>query len=198
MGEIQEGAYIFLRKCVPAAVLPHCQFGATELTVWNDAHFFGISNFRIAKAPSDEQLDSQEDEGPSDFYFGAPAVSINLLRVCRAMQLRKPVLLEGSPGVGNSTLIAALAKASGHNLVRINLSEQTDISDLFGSDLPAAGSEDDTRCAHMQSLHNRYGNCLVSRLTRILFFTLPVPNLVGQMGSFCVPSKTATGSYSMN
>lgn len=37
---------------------------------------------------------------------------------------------------GNSSLITALASASGHKLVRINLSEQTDISDLFGSDLP--------------------------------------------------------------
>lgn len=34
------------------------------------------------------------------------------------------------------SLISALAAASGHNLVRINLSEQTDISDLMGSDLP--------------------------------------------------------------
>lgn len=33
-------------------------------------------------------------------------------------------------------MISALALASGHNLVRINLSEQTDISDLMGSDLP--------------------------------------------------------------
>ena len=36
-------------------------------------------------------------------------------------------------------MIAALAKASGHNLVRINLSEQTDISDLMGSDVPYSG-----------------------------------------------------------
>eukprot|EP00980_Cylindrotheca_fusiformis_P010227 scaffold2271_cov130-Cylindrotheca_fusiformis.AAC.22 len=34
------------------------------------------------------------------------------------------------------SLITALAAASGHKLVRINLSEQTDIADLMGSDLP--------------------------------------------------------------
>lgn len=41
------------------------------------------------------------------------------------------------------SLISALAAASGHNLVRINLSEQTDISDLMGSDLPYS-SENET------------------------------------------------------
>jgi midasin len=39
------------------------------------------------------------------------------------------------------SLITALAKASGHKLVRINLSEQTDITDLMGSDLPVQDSE---------------------------------------------------------
>ena len=55
------------------------------------------------------------------------------------MQLPKPILLEGSPGVGKTSLVSALAKAAGHNLVRINLSEQTDMMDLLGADLPADG-----------------------------------------------------------
>ena len=57
------------------------------------------------------------------------------------MQLTKPILLEGSPGVGKTSLIAALARASGHALVRINLSEQTDMMDLLGADLPADGGD---------------------------------------------------------
>ena len=40
------------------------------------------------------------------------------------------------------SLISALAAASGHNLVRINLSEQTDISDLMGNDLPSSSDND--------------------------------------------------------
>jgi midasin (ATPase involved in ribosome maturation) len=40
--------------------------------------------------------------------------------------------------LGKTTLIAALAKAIGKPLTRINLSEQTDLMDLFGSDVPVS------------------------------------------------------------
>lgn len=42
-----------------------------------------------------------------------------------------PVLLEGSPGVGKTSLIVALGKFSGHKVVRINLSEQVSSSQNF-------------------------------------------------------------------
>ncbi|CAM9976159.1 unnamed protein product, partial [Ectocarpus fasciculatus] len=76
-----------------------------------------------------------------DFSVQAPTTSENLRRVLRALQIRKAVLLEGSPGVGKTSLISALAAATGHELVRINLSEQTDVSDLFGSDLPVPDTD---------------------------------------------------------
>jgi ATPase family associated with various cellular activities (AAA) len=47
------------------------------------------------------------------FDFGAPTTARNAGRVLRALQLRKAVLLEGSPGVGKTSLVAALAAASG-------------------------------------------------------------------------------------
>nr|XP_009757416.1 PREDICTED: midasin [Nicotiana sylvestris] len=75
------------------------------------------------------------------FELLAPTTRRNAFRVLRAMQLAKPVLLEGSPGVGKTSLIVALGKFSGHTVVRINLSEQTDIMDLFGSDLPVEADE---------------------------------------------------------
>ncbi|XP_011501204.1 PREDICTED: midasin-like [Ceratosolen solmsi marchali] len=97
------------------------------------SQFFGISPFFIPRGP-----DSQ-DEASLSFTFRAPTTERNTLKLLRALQLRKPVLLEGSPGVGKTSLVSALAKASGHTCLRINLSDQTDVSDLFGADLPVEG-----------------------------------------------------------
>lgn len=41
------------------------------------------------------------------------------------MQLGRPLMLEGEPGVGKTSLVTALAAASGHRVTRINLSEHT-------------------------------------------------------------------------
>ncbi|PHH91405.1 hypothetical protein CDD83_603 [Cordyceps sp. RAO-2017] len=75
------------------------------------------------------------------FAFHAPTTRLNAMRVLRALQVHKPILLEGSPGVGKTSLVAALAQACGRPLTRINLSDQTDLMDLFGTDVPVEGEE---------------------------------------------------------
>lgn len=75
------------------------------------------------------------------FSMEAPTTMANAMRIIRALQLKKPLLLEGSPGVGKTTLVAALAQAVGFPLTRLNLSEQTDLMDLFGSDVPVEGAD---------------------------------------------------------
>ncbi|XP_063981633.1 midasin-like isoform X2 [Diachasmimorpha longicaudata] len=106
---------------------------ATDPELKSD-ELFGVAPFYIPVGPSGKL----DDIG---FTFTAPTTGGNALKVLRALQLKKPLLLEGSPGVGKTSLISAIAKASGHSLLRINLSDQTDVSDLFGADLPLEGGK---------------------------------------------------------
>lgn len=95
--------------------------------------FVRIGEFSVARMPS-----GVDD---SAFAFDAPTTKMNLMRVIRALAVNKPVLLEGNPGVGKTTLVSALALACGRPLTRINLSDQTDLMDLFGTDVPVEGAE---------------------------------------------------------
>ncbi|KHJ30857.1 putative denitrification regulatory protein nirq protein [Erysiphe necator] len=76
-----------------------------------------------------------------NYAFEAPTTKLNSMRIVRALQVRKPILLEGNPGVGKTTLITALARVCNQSLTRINLSEHSDLTDLFGSDVPVANAE---------------------------------------------------------
>ncbi|XP_040596448.1 midasin isoform X2 [Mesocricetus auratus] len=96
---------------------------------------WGVHPFFIPRGPV------LNGHGIPDYALSAGTTAMNAQRLLRAAKLNKPILLEGSPGVGKTSLVAALAKASGNTLVRINLSEQTDITDLFGADLPVEGGK---------------------------------------------------------
>jgi midasin len=98
---------------------PHLIHSSTELV---------LGDFTLPRSTK-----PSEDTG---FTFHAATTRVNAMRVFRALQLTKPLLIEGNPGVGKTTLVTAIAKAVGRRLVRINLSDQTDLMDLFGSDVP--------------------------------------------------------------
>lgn len=90
-----------------------------------------IGPFALKRAPS-----ALPDRA---YNLQAPTTLRNALKIARALQLPRPILIEGSPGVGKTTLVAAIAQACGMPLTRINLSDQTDLMDLFGSDVPVEG-----------------------------------------------------------
>lgn len=68
--------------------------GADESFETQNSGTFGAFPFYITVGP----LSIPE----ARFNMAAPTTSLNTFRVLRAMQLRKPVLLEGSPGVGKT------------------------------------------------------------------------------------------------
>ncbi|KAJ6263239.1 hypothetical protein Dda_1800 [Drechslerella dactyloides] len=121
------------RNCVnhlSGLVGESCDLSSLETTsVRISPDFFQVGAFGISRKACDSEK--------IPFDFNASTTSLNAMRVMRAMQLEKPILLEGQPGVGKTSLITALAAVAGIPLVRINLSEETDMMDLFGSDVPA-------------------------------------------------------------
>lgn len=70
----------------------------------NDS-FVGLEPFFISKG--------KENINVEDFIFSAPTTCSNVLKLLRGLQMNKAILLEGSPGVGKTSLVSSLAKASG-------------------------------------------------------------------------------------
>eukprot|EP00796_Vickermania_ingenoplastis_P012973 gene12973-8827_t len=108
----------------------------------------GGKALRCDERPIWEVVDGMEEPRlpphlQSRFFFGAPATRRNLSKLMRSMILHKAVLLEGSPGVGKTSIVEALGAALSIRVVRINLSEQTDIMDLFGTFLPQPNEEEE-------------------------------------------------------
>lgn len=109
----------FLKAQIEAVFGPESGDEAAMEVAENRENCFGIEPFFIAKGLAGT------NQGVENFTFTAPTTASNTVKLLRSLQLRKPLLLEGSPGVGKTSLVSALAKSSGHKLLRINLSEQT-------------------------------------------------------------------------
>ena len=106
------------------------EYNASPSLHWN-SHQLQVGHFSLARFFG--------TASSLQYSLQAPTARLNAMKIARALQLRKPILLEGSPGVGKTTLISTLAQAIGIPLTRINLSDQTDLMDLFGSDVPLEG-----------------------------------------------------------
>jgi len=116
----------------------------------DDTKHFGITPFLLEKQILQEDininpnsfkkmdLDYGKDTNnlKQSFVFTSTNIKDNLLKVVRALSTKKPILIEGSPGVGKTTIIQNIAKKINKKIYRINLSEHTDMIDLIGSDFP--------------------------------------------------------------
>lgn len=100
---------------------------------------FSLDESALRLGPFSLEVSRETNENPN-FSMQAPTAKANALKIVRGLQLPKPILIEGSPGVGKTTLVVVLAQMVGVPLTRINLSEQTDLMDLFGSDVPIDGA----------------------------------------------------------
>ena len=125
--EIKVDALLKLREMVPIGPEGPSSYGSNH----DMDRFIQLGPFAIPKGP--------EKPVPHSYDIQAPTTRDNAMRVVRASQLSKPILLEGSPGVGKTSLITTLANICGYHLCRINLSDQTELADLFGADLPVDG-----------------------------------------------------------
>ncbi|ETB59795.1 hypothetical protein YYC_03183 [Plasmodium yoelii 17X] len=110
------------------------QFDKTDNFIFTKK-YLKINNFEIKfKKKLLNNLENISND--NNFVFDTPNIKINLFKIIRAMQLNNSILLEGSPGVGKTCIINILAKLTKNKLIRINLSECTDIYDFIGSYFP--------------------------------------------------------------
>ena len=93
----------------------------------------GTSYYSLSKKPEAATVETK-------FAFNAETTRTNLMKLLRAYTLDKPILIEGPPGVGKTALVEQVAKVTGRKLVRVNLSEQTDMMDLLGSEYPTSAN----------------------------------------------------------
>lgn len=96
---------------------------------------FRFDSFTILRRK--ETLSNGSGQNVSSFSFESPNTIRNTARLARGMCVgSRPILLEGPPGCGKSSLIEALSSSARYPFLRINLSESTEMSDLVGSDAP--------------------------------------------------------------
>ncbi|OII77422.1 hypothetical protein cand_009130 [Cryptosporidium andersoni] len=96
-----------------------------------------IGPFKIRRLCQNDNYKIWKRKSTKDrFTLCAPTSLRNIACVLRAMSIQKPILLEGSPGIGKTASVGIISKMIGMKLHRINLSEQTDLTDLFGCEIP--------------------------------------------------------------
>ena len=112
---------------------PAVQAGGVDLAV-------GRATLPLVNPAAGEQVLAAAAGSTSRFAATGHALR-NMERVAAAACLGEPVLLVGETGTGKTTLVQQIAKLVGAKLVVLNLSQQTDSSDLLGGFRPIQPAE---------------------------------------------------------
>lgn len=120
-----------LKRHVRAPVLPLAQVGNGQVTVGRAVLPRGDRRWAA------EALAGSGASSTKQGLFSCTASAMRMLqRVAVALQQNEPLLLVGETGTGKTTMVQQLAQATGTELVVLNLSQQTDSSDLLGGFRP--------------------------------------------------------------
>jgi len=121
--------------------LSRCEGCSAALCEPAEGASFGAGPFRVPVYSGSGLMEAES----ARYFVSSEHLQMNLKKVLRALQLDKAVMLEGLPSVGKSSLIEYIATQVQVSLVKIQLSEQTDISDLLGSDYPTSEGGEELR-----------------------------------------------------
>ena len=112
------------------------KISAQENVIADNETLFGIEGYCHSKNPENYKT----LQTIKNYSINEPTIKENMRKQLRALELERSIIMEGQPGVGKTSLIEKLAEILGVKLYRVNLSEQTDLIDLLGSDVPVEGS----------------------------------------------------------
>ena len=149
---------VLLSPSVEAAEVPAfdktlSQSRATARLLWCARTFLGcipslgdwvphVSATEVSVGPFCATGPGRGERPPPKFTFSSPTTKANLTRLLRSMHTPRAVLLEGSPGVGKTSLVCSLAEFIGQPVTKVNVSEHTDVGDLLGYVLPKTDNDD--------------------------------------------------------
>lgn len=124
-----------LRRRVPEVILPS---GHEDLAMTTTAR----SDVRIGRVTLSAQPITTGDNRHAGQPYALTKPSLALLeKLAVAAQFGEPVLLVGETGTGKTAATGYLARMLGKELVALNLSNQTEASDLLGGYKPMDESE---------------------------------------------------------
>ena len=111
-------------------------FQTNLFNIRNEVNSFGCGAFVVEKRQHGKDFDLTKQ-----YSLNSKSTIENVQRIMRCLLMDNPIMLEGSPEVGKTSIIETLGKLTRNKVIRINLSEQTDLSELFGADLPTSETD---------------------------------------------------------